>query len=96
MSYKTVSDLVKLIPYQSKIRYVIELFKLGEMKTNDDYKNFKYNANFKILLIEVKPFVKETSKINISCEDLIDDSDDENTIENKSDDEDASEDSDDE
>ena len=96
MAFKTVSDLVKLIPYQSKIRYVIELFKLGEMKTKDDYKNVKYNANFKILMIEVKPFVKSNTAINITCEDLIDDSDDEDIIENKSDDEDASEDSDDE
>ena len=95
MKYSTVSELVKLIPYKSKVRYVVQLFKLGEMKSKDDYKNFKYNANMKILLIEVKPFFNE-SKLNITFGDLIDDSDDEDTIENKSDDEDESEDSDDE
>ena len=90
-TFSNTTELTKLIPFGSEVRYIIQLYKVGVMKVKDEYKNLKYGANFKLLLIEVKPRI---SKIvdSITCADLLEDEDvDEKEEESEDDDEEETE-----
>jgi hypothetical protein len=83
---KTASDVVKAMPWGSKVRYVVSMPKIGEMKAQDRYGNYIYNVGFKILLIQVKP--KESagsSSQNINEDQLVSDSEDDLELEGEDD-----------
>jgi hypothetical protein len=81
---KTMTDVAKAIPFGSTVRLIMMCNKMWEMKTRDGYGNHQYGPSFKILLAEVKLSGKG-NKNNITIDNILSDSDDDEGLEESSD-----------